>query len=70
MNNTEKYYTREHISKEFDKLTLKEKIKILYEALDAMQAYNGRSKFNCIAGALGYDNYEGEHNTYTKSELN
>jgi hypothetical protein len=38
---------------------------ILYDAIDYMQSYNGRNRFKCIV-AMGYDNYEGENNTYFK----
>ncbi len=62
-----KYYTSKHIQKEYSELTKDEKIKILYEAIDIMQQYNGRSRFLCIAMALGYNNFEGEGNTYTKN---
>lgn len=62
----EKYYTSEQISNEFEKLTKDEKIRVLYNAIDYMQSYNGRSKSLCIAMAMGYDNYEGGINTYTK----
>ncbi len=61
-----KYYTREQISKEFDKLSKDKKIQVLYEAIDNMQTYNGRSRFLCIAMAMGYDNDEGLSDTYTK----
>jgi hypothetical protein len=61
-----KYYTSEHVSQEFGKLTKDQKINILYEAIDIMQQYNGRSRFLCIAMALGYENFEGERTTYTK----
>ena len=66
MKTKEKYYTSEQISNEFEKLTKDEKIRVLYNAIDYMQSYNGRSKFLCIAMAMGYDNYEGNINTYTK----
>jgi len=62
----EKYYTSTQISTEYEKLTLRAKIGVLMEALDYMQQHNGRSKFLCIAMAMGYDNYEGETNTYFK----
>lgn len=62
----EKYYTSEHISNEFEKLTKDKKISVLYDAIDYMQSYNGRSRFLCIAMAMGYDNYEGRSDTYTK----
>jgi len=63
-----KNYTSEQINKEFSKLTKDKKIEVLYEALDYMQQYNGRSRFLCIAMAMGYDNWEGENNTYTKTK--
>lgn len=66
MAQTTMYYTRNHIAKEFNALTKDKKIETLMEALDYMQQYNGRSKFNCIALALGYENYEGEDDTYAK----
>lgn len=61
-----KYYTDKDVSKVFSKLTKDEKINILYEAIDITQQYNGRSRFLCIAMALGYENFEGESTTYTK----
>ncbi len=63
-----KYYTSRDIANKYNILTDSEKNGILYEALDYMQAYNGRSKLLCIAMALGYENFEGESNTYTKKE--
>ena len=66
METKEKYYTSEQISNEFDKLTKDKKISVLYDAIDYMQSYNGRSRFLCIAMAMGYDNYEGKSDTYTK----
>jgi hypothetical protein len=58
------YYTQEYIAKKYDKLPLKIKNTILYNAIDYMEQYNGRSKFLCIAMAMGYDNYEGNNNSY------
>jgi hypothetical protein len=66
METKEKYYTSEQISNEFEKLTKDKKISVLYDAIDYMQSYNGRSRFLCIAMAMGYDNYEGRSDTYTK----
>ena len=66
MSKEPKYYTAEHISKQFEKLTRLQKIDILWDALDYMEQYNGRSKFLCVAMAMGYANTEGESNTYTK----
>ena len=64
---SEKYYTAEHIQQEYSNFTKNKRIEILYDALDIMQSYNGRTKFLCIAMAMGYNNYEGEDNTYTKN---
>ena len=61
-----KYYTSDEISKKYAALSLKEKNKVLYEAIDYMQSYNGRSRFLCIAMAMGYDNYEGDNKSYFK----
>lgn len=66
METKEKYYTSGQISNEFEKLTKDKKISVLYDAIDYMQSYNGRSRFLCIAMAMGYDNYEGRNDTYTK----
>ena len=66
MEAKQKYYTSADIQKEFSKLTKDKKIEVLYEAIDIMQTYNGRTRFLCIAMAMGYDNWEGEDNTYTK----
>jgi hypothetical protein len=64
---TEKiYYTESQIIDEFNELNCEGKINILYDAIDYMQSYNGRSKINCIAMAMGYDNYEGGKDTYYK----
>lgn len=62
----EKHYTHDQIAKEFSKLTQVKQIETLYEALDYMQQYNGRTKMLCIAMALGYENYEGGIDTYTR----
>ena len=61
-----KYYTSDDIMKKYGQLTFREKNTILYEALDYMQSYNGRSKFLCIAMAMGYDNIEGDDKSYFK----
>jgi len=62
----EKYYTSEQISKEYTALSKDKKIAVLYSAIDYMQQYNGRTRFLCIALAMGYDNIEGKSNTYIK----
>lgn len=66
METKTKYYTSEEISKKYAALSLKEKNKVLYAAIDYMQSYSGRSRFLCIAMAMGYDNYEGDNKSYFK----
>ena len=61
-----KLYTENYLELKFNKLKKDEKIDILYEALDYMQQYNGRSRFTCIAMAMGYENIEGLKDTWTK----
>jgi len=61
-----KYYTDREISDQYAKLSLKKKNEILYEAIDYMQQYNGRTRFKCIALAMGYDNTSGDSHTYFK----
>jgi hypothetical protein len=39
---------------EYDKLTTEEKNKILWEALDFMNQYNGRRKYDCVGLAMGF----------------
>jgi|GEM_PF-5285525 len=64
METKTKYYTAEQIRTKFEKMPKDLKIKVLYEAIDIMQQYNGRSRFLCIAMAMGYENFEGESDTY------
>ena len=59
-----KYYTADQIREKFEKMPKDLKIKVLYEAIDIMQQYNGRSRVLCIAMAMGYENFEGETDTY------
>lgn len=61
-----KYYTSEEISKQYNKMTKDEKIEVLNSAINYMQQYNGRSKFLCIAMAMGYNNHEGDDKSYYK----
>jgi hypothetical protein len=62
-----RYYSYSELRAMYNKLTCKEKIVILTEALDYMQQANWRSKSDCILLAMGYKNYEGELNTYFKA---
>ena len=64
----EKLKTSNEISKEYESLSSNKKLNILYDALDYMQQYNGRSKFLCIAMAMGYvqDSDSDSLNNYKK----
>lgn len=64
--NGERYYTSEEVSALYDKLSTKKKNEVLYEAIDFMNQYNGRSRFLCIAMAMGFKNYEGDDKSYFK----
>jgi hypothetical protein len=61
-----KYYQRNEILKDYNALSYEKKCIVLYEALGWMEQYNGRSKTRCIAMAMGYDNTEGDYDTYFK----
>jgi hypothetical protein len=63
-----KNYTSKHIQDQFNNLTKDEKIIVLYEALTVMQQHNSRSRFLCIAMAMGYENWEGDSDTYVKTK--
>jgi len=41
----------------------RDKVAILWDALDYMQQYNGRSKTDCIAIAMGYERVD-THNSH------
>lgn len=59
-----KYYTSSQVSEAYSKLSDKQKVEVLSSALDYGLQFNGRSRFLCIAMAMGYHNTEGETNTY------
>ena len=63
---TEKYYSSNELLMEFNSLNAKQTVSVLYDALDYMEQYNGRSKFTCIMMAMGYQNTEVEADTWTK----
>ena len=65
-----KFYTRDEIFKEFNSLSEKDKLEIMWVALDVKDLYNGRTHFSCIALAMGYDNNECADNTYFKTIKN
>ena len=64
-----KYFYAEHILALFNKK--RNKVDILIDALDEMQAYNGRSKTDCIALAMGfeYTSDENGNHCYLKENL-
>lgn len=64
--NKTKYFTSEEINKKFHSLTKNERIRVLLDALDYMQSYNGRRNILCIALAMGYDNTEGDNKSFFK----
>jgi hypothetical protein len=55
METTKKTYTREQLRDMFSKLPAIKKIDTLWLALDLMQQYNGRTKYDCVFMAMGYD---------------
>lgn len=61
-----KYFTETQIRVEFAKLSRLKKIDILWDALSYMKQYNGRSRFLCVALAMGYNNIEGDLKSYFK----
>ncbi len=52
--------TSEYIEAAYENLSKDEKIRILNIVVDLMQQYNGRTKFDCIAIAMGYQICPGE----------
>lgn len=61
-----KQYTREEVNRYYSELTDKEKVEVLWYALDIMQGYNGQSRFDAVARAMGFIDSEGEGKTYKK----
>jgi len=49
-----KKYTKEQLVKKFDKMTKDDKIEALCYAIDFMQQYNGRTKWECVFRSMGY----------------
>lgn len=43
------------VIEEFYELSGGEQVKVLWDALDFMQQYNGRSRYDCIILAMGYE---------------
>ena len=63
---TEKYYSSNELLMKFNSLNDKQTVSVLFDALDYMEQYNGSSKFTCIMMSMGYQNTEGESDTWTK----
>lgn len=47
------------INQEFNSLRSVKKADILWDAIDYMQQYNGRSRMYCVALAMGYTTLDG-----------
>jgi hypothetical protein len=50
-----KNFTEQQLKDKFEKLSKPVKIQILWDALDIMQQFNGRTKLVCVFFAMGYD---------------
>ena len=61
-----KNLTGEQIHGKFNKLPTAKRIHLLWDALDYMEQYNGRSKTDCLALAMGYSNQSTVDGTYEK----
>lgn len=61
-----KTYSITDIIIKYNKLSSIQRVKILWDALDYMSQYNGRSKYVCIAYAMGYYNDENKYDVYIK----
>ncbi len=59
--------TQNEILAKYNKLPSTKQVPILYEALNYMQQYNGRSRADCVCLAMGYQ-YEISTDDYSKSE--
>lgn len=55
------------IKEEYESLSEKRKITVLWLALQYMESYNGCSKMQCIAMAMGYENESGAMNDWHKA---
>lgn len=54
------------VRNKFESLSNRKKVEILEEAIDHMRFYNGRSKIDCIAFAMGYQ--QDNDGNYVKDE--
>ena len=67
LTNTYNTMTIIDIKEEYGLLSDKRKITVLWLALEYMESYNGRSKMQCIAMAMGYENNTGAINDWQKA---
>lgn len=49
-----KTFTRDEMILKFESLSYRSKTNILWYALDLMQQYNGRSKYECVFMVMNY----------------
>lgn len=55
--------TTDQVICKFDKLSNAKKVEVLFDAIDYMQQYNGRTISTCICLAMGYEgNYDKNDN--------
>jgi len=47
--------TKQEALELYEKMSYKKKVEVLWDALDLMQQYNGRTRYECIALALGVE---------------
>jgi hypothetical protein len=59
-----KYFTFNEVLIKYNKLSSSKQVTILWDALDYMQQYNGRTKSECVILAMGF---EGEFDKYIKT---
>lgn len=60
--------TSSEVLKEYVNLSNAKKVSVLNDAIDYMQQYNGRTKFLCVAMAMGYEQDSNNENNYIKTK--
>lgn len=65
----QKVYKREDIEKLYNDLSDTEKVEVLEEALAIMSQSNSRTKFNCIALAMGFEETQTDSDCYMDISL-
>lgn len=63
-----KNYTSQDLINKYNKLSSSKQVEILWAALDYMNAYNGRTRGDCVVLAMAdlLDLYQKEENLFTK----